>query len=145
MTVELGEKVEAVQRKQDEQQEEIESIVAFLVKRSMNEKDFEILQKLNSGYPFPFNKAEEASHKVQKAFLCLRDLGLIEKVTGELLSREDIERLPSPSPDLKSQLRISDRGRFCLTLIEKYSQNLASKPPLDNGKAPVVSFSNDSL
>ncbi|WNZ47367.1 hypothetical protein Q2T42_05905 [Leptolyngbya boryana CZ1] len=128
MTLELKEKVETVQKKQDEQQEEIESIVAFLVKRSMNDGDYEVLKELASELSFAFDKAQEKSRQVQKAFLCLRDLGLIEKAGGELLKKEDIEELPSPSPNLKNHISITRRGRQCLVLIERYSQNNQPTP-----------------
>lgn len=138
MTVELEEKVETVQKKQDEQQEEIESIVAFLVKRSMTETDYAVLKELASEYPFIFDKAQEECRQIQKAFMCLRDLGLIEKASGEPLKKQDIEELPSPSPNLKAHVAITKRGRHCLALIERYSQNGQPKQLVNNGEKQVL-------
>ena len=114
MTVEL----EEVKKKQDEQQAEIESMVAFLVKRAMNETDYDLLQKMASDCPLEFDRSKNSLQ--QSGLTCLCDLGLIEKASGEHLSKGDIELLPSPTASLKSYIRVSKRGRECLLLVKKY-------------------------
>jgi hypothetical protein len=115
MTVEL----EEVKKKQDDQQAEIESIVAFLVKRAMNEMDYDLLQKMASDYPLELDRSKDSSR--HGGLTCLCELGLIEKASGEPLYKGDIELLPSPTANLKSHIRVSDRGRQCLLLVKKYS------------------------
>lgn len=117
MTVDLKAKVEHVQKMQDEQQAEIEAIVAFLVKRAMTSTDYKLLRELASDYPFKFDREENP----QPGLVCLCELGLIEYASGKPLQKGDIDLLPSPSPDLKSQIRISNRGRQCLALVQKHS------------------------
>lgn len=114
MTVEL----EEVKKKQDEQQAEIESMVAFLVKRAMNETDYDLLQKMASDCPLEFDRSKNSLR--QSGLTCLCELGLIEKASGEPLSKGDIELLPSPTASLKSYIRVSNRGRECLLLVKKY-------------------------
>jgi hypothetical protein len=117
MTVDLKEKVEHVQKMQDEQQAEIEAIVAFLVKRAMTPTDYKLLRELASDYPFNFDREKNP----QPGLVCLCELGLIEHASGKPLQKGDIDLLPSPSPDLKSQIRISNRGRQCLALVQKHT------------------------
>ena len=115
MTVEL----EEVKKKQDDQQAEIESIVAFLVKRAMNEMDYDLLQKMASDYPLELDRSKDSLRL--RGLTCLCELGLIEKACGKPLYKEDIELLPSPTANLKSYIKVSDRGRQCLLLVKKYS------------------------
>lgn len=114
MTVEL----EEVKKKQDEQQAEIESMVAFLVKRAMNETDYDLLQKMASDCPLELDRSKNSLR--QSGLTCLCELGLIEKASGEPLFKGDIELLPSPTASLKSYIRVSKRGRECLLLVKKY-------------------------
>jgi hypothetical protein len=116
MTVELEEKVEHVQKKQDEQQAEIEAIVAFLVKRAMTPTDYKLLRELASDYPLEFDKEKSP----QPGLVCLCELGLIERASGEPLKKGDIDLLPSPTRNIKSHIRVSNRGRQCLLLVKKH-------------------------
>lgn len=115
MTFEL----EDVKKKQDEQQAEIEAIVAFLVKRAMNETDYDLLQKMASDYPLELDRSKDPIR--HSGLTCLCELGLIERASGEPLHKGDIELLPSPTANLKSHIRVSNRGRQCLLLVEKHS------------------------
>lgn len=116
MTVELEKKVEHVQQKQDEQQAEIEAIVAFLVKRAMTPTDYKLLRELASDYPLEFDREKNP----QPGLICLCELGLIERASGESLKKGDIDLLPSPTRDIKSHIRVSNRGRQCLLLVKKH-------------------------
>jgi hypothetical protein len=117
MTVELEEKVENVQKKQDEQQAEIEAIVAFLVKRAMTPTDYKLLGELASAYPLEFDREKNP----QPGLVCLCELGLIEYASGKPLKKGDIDLLPSPTPDLKSHIKVSTRGRQCLALVRRHA------------------------
>jgi hypothetical protein len=114
MTVEL----EEVKKKQVEQQAEIESMVAFLVKRTMDETDYDLLQKMAGDYPIEFDRSKDSLRHIGLSCLC--ELGLIEKVEGKPLCKGDIELLPSPTANLKDYISISKRGRECLLLVKKY-------------------------
>jgi hypothetical protein len=114
MTFEL----EDVKKKQDEQQAEIEAIVAFLVKRAMNETDYDLLQKMASDYPLELDRSKDSIR--HSGLTCLCELGLIERASGEPLYKGDIELIPSPTANLKSHIRVSNRGRQCLLLVKKH-------------------------
>jgi hypothetical protein len=104
----------------------------------MTETDYTVLKELASACDLEFDKAQEKCRQMQKAFMCLRDLGLIEKPSSEPLKKEDIEELPSPNPNLKTHIVVSPRGRHCLALIERYSQNNQPTVSTNNNEKQVL-------
>jgi hypothetical protein len=98
-----------VEREQVRQREDLNIVLGFLLEHFVTEYELVHLQKLASDEPFPFKRASAFEAELRR----LLALGLIER-----LPRKGIRSLFQAGDDVRNHLRITNRGRDYLKILD---------------------------